>query len=206
MPNHFSEIEVARNAVIRGDVEDVRAPARWLWRHPPDASLPERSLPLLDGMRDAARAAAEASDIPAAAHAVARLAGACGRCHAAIDIRAILPTRAAPSVGGLVGHMIAHQRAVDHLHAGLVEPSDTLWAQGAEALDVAPLERRKLPPDAGLTGEIVAAETRLHDAAAHARRAATLDARIAAYAEVLSTCADCHGLHGRIWGPGMPRD
>jgi hypothetical protein len=95
---------------------------------------------------------------------------------------------------------------VDQLHAGLVEPSDTHWIQGADALLAAPLKRKQLPGDRRLTPEVFAAEARVHDLAARARGATSREQRIDTYAAILATCADCHRLHQDIWGPAPPPD
>ena len=70
---------------------------------------------------------------------------------------------------------------------------------------LAPLRASDLPRDPRLTREIAAAEDRVHVLAEQAATATEETARINVYSQILSTCAQCHGLHGRIWGPGLPK-
>ena len=59
----------------------------------------------------------------------------------------------------------------------------------------------------GLLGGLVdtfASETRVHQLAERAERATSVDDRVEVYAQLLVTCASCHGIHHEIWGP--PRE
>jgi hypothetical protein len=97
--------------------------------------------------------------------------------------------------------MLEHQRAVDELLQGLVVPSASQWSRGAERLRTAPLSPADLPADSGLAGSVRRADERVHQIAARAANATTPPARSGVYADLLTTCADCHSLHQRIWGP-----
>jgi cytochrome c553 len=205
MKEHYTKVREVEAAVIRGDLEAVREPASWLAAHESSRELDRASASQVATMRHAARQAAEATDIPSAATATAAMLAACGDCHRAA---AVVPSPAEsqlPVVGGTVGHMLEHQRAVDQLADGLVIPSMSLWKQGAEALKSSPLRTRELPRDPGLTREVIAAEDKVHLLAEQAAGVSEAPARTNAYAQIISTCAQCHGLHGRIWGPGLPK-
>ena len=97
--------------------------------------------------------------------------------------------------------MLEHQRAVDELLQGLVVPSTSQWDRGAARLQTAPLHPDQLPADPGLAGSVRRADERVHQIATRAVRATTTGARTAVYADLITTCADCHSLHRRIWGP-----
>ena len=125
----------------------------------------------------------------------------CGRCHEAVGVRPGPSSQQRPEVGGIVGHMLDHQRAVDALLQGLVIPSASRWQEGAGMLAVAELRGRDLPSERNYTRDILAAESAVHVLADRAARASTPQERAATYVEVLTTCAKCHGLHRRIWGP-----
>ncbi len=60
----------------------------------------------------------------------------------------------APAVGGVVGHMLEHKRAVDLMVQDLTVPSTSAWNEGT-----------------------------------------------AIYSELIQSCASCHALHHKVWGP-----
>jgi cytochrome c553 len=96
--------------------------------------------------------------------------------------------------------MAEHQFAVDLMYRGLVGPSDADWTKGAEALKAAPLGGKALPE----AKDAMAAEAKVHALADRAIKAVDRPAKAAVYGEVIGGCASCHGLHGRVWGPGAP--
>ncbi len=205
MREHFTHVLEVEAAVIRGDLESVKAPAEWLASHDPSRELDKASASQVATMREAAQRAADAKDLPGAASATAAMLAACGDCHRAAGATPSPPIPERSTVGGTVGHMLAHQRAVEQLADGLIVPSPALWSKGAEELKGAPLRTSQLPRDQKLTREIAAAEDRVHLLAEQAANAHEEQARIDSYAQIISTCAQCHGLHGRVWGPGAPR-
>lgn len=203
MKEHFAKVREVEAAVVRGDLEGAKAPAEWLAAHESSKELDKASASQVASMRQAARQAADATDIKTAANATAAMLAACGDCHRAAGVVPALVAPQAPLVGGSVGHMMEHMRAVEMLANGLIIPSATQWKQGADGLKASPLRSNDLPRDQKLTREIAAAEDRVHVLADQAAAAAEEKARINAYAQIIATCARCHGLHGRIWGPGV---
>ena len=127
MREHFAKGAAIRDAVIRADLEGVRAPAKWLADHPQD-DVPGSAQANVPEMRRLAAEVAAAKDLPQAARSVARLAAACGSCHTAIQVT---PTLIAALPRGedetLAGHMRKHYRAADLLYRGLVVLSDHSW-------------------------------------------------------------------------------
>jgi hypothetical protein len=105
----------------------------------------------------------------------------------------------------MAAHMAAHQQAIEYLYQGLVTPSDVSWNKGAELLKAAPLATSELPADPALTDDIKAFEGKVHQFAGMARKAADANTRVGLYGELLAGCAECHGLHGKVWGPGLPK-
>jgi cytochrome c553 len=205
MKQHFDQVEVVQNAVVRGDLDGVREPATWLAEHAADTSLPVKSTTQIAAMQAAAKRAAEAPDIKTAASATATMASTCGTCHRSNNVTPKMPDLPPIQGSGVSGHMLAHQRAVDYMYQGLAAPSDRLWVQGADMLKAAPLEKGSLPADAKLTEEIKAFEGKVHEIAERARRASEPKTRVLVYSEIISGCAECHGLHGKAWGPGLPK-
>jgi hypothetical protein len=114
----------------------------------------------------------------------------------------VLPPLGDGPSGGIDAHMLAHQRAADDLLQGLIGPSGARWREGAAALKQAALKSDKLPRDHKLTAEVIEAEQRVHALADTMGAADTPERRVAAYGELIQTCARCHGLHQTIWGPG----
>ncbi|HSL24528.1 MAG TPA: hypothetical protein VK886_23530 [Vicinamibacterales bacterium] len=205
MREHYTKVLDVEMAVIRGDLEGAHASAMWLAAHESSKELDKGSAAHIAAMRQAARQAADATDLTAAATATASMMAACGDCHRGAGVVPPVQLPARPEVGGTVGHMLAHQRAVDQMAAGLIIPSNASWKQGAEALKAAPLRAAELPRDPKLTREVAAAEDRVHVLADQAAAAAEEQTRVKAYAQIISSCAQCHSLHGRIWGPGIAK-
>jgi hypothetical protein len=203
MREHFAKVIEAHDAVVRGDLEAAKAPADWLAAHDPTPELDKASASHISVMRDAARRAASANELIMAAQATASMLAACGDCHRAAGAMPAMAMPEAPRVGGTVGHMLEHKHAIDLMMQGLIVPSAALWQQGAAALKHAPLKASDLPRDPKLTRQILAAEDEVHLLADRAASANEQAARVATYGQVINACGRCHGLHGRIWGPGV---
>jgi mono/diheme cytochrome c family protein len=201
MRHHFLQVTLVYEAVIRGDLAAVRAPATELSILPTPTGLPLTAAPFVDAIRTAGRQAAVATTLEAAAAPAAMMLAQCGECHRAAGIFPAPSTRTYPDVGGVVGHMLEHQRAADELLQGLLIPSESRWTQGAARLRTAELSRADLPSDPKLTPEVRKAETAVHALADRAAAASTTAARAAVYVDLATTCARCHTLHRQIWGP-----
>jgi cytochrome c553 len=205
MREHFTRGAAIRDAVIRADLEAVRAPARWLAEHTQE-DLPVSAQPYIGEMRRLAAEVASATDLGQAARGTAQLAAACGSCHTAVDAT---PTLMAALPRGedktLVGHMRKHYRAADLLYRGLVVPSTHSWNLGADALTGDPAEldlKRGSTPQP----EIEALAQRLHDLAQQARRAEDSKSRSEVYGQMLATCSECHKRQDVVIDEGAARD
>jgi hypothetical protein len=201
MQVHFSQVMTVHEAVIRGELAAVRAPTTWLAEHEAPSSLPAGSAPFVAEMRRAARRTAQASTVLEAALGTADMLKTCGDCHRGVGTRPVVGQTIAPELGGLVGHMLAHQRAADQMLQGLVEPSGAAWRAGADGFSAAPLRSERLPDHAGLTRELVASERRIHELAAQAAKVDDSGARAVFYGQIIARCADCHAVHRKVWGP-----
>jgi hypothetical protein len=202
MQVHFSQAMTVHEALIRGDLLAVTGPAIWLATHEAPGSMPAGSAPFVAQMRRAARRTADTSSMLDAALGAADMLRTCGDCHRAVGTMPA-PQLQPPSaeVQGVVGHMLAHQQALDQMLQGLIVPSSASWRSGAEALRAAPLRPNTLPRDPKLSSTLVASETRIHELASQASRVEDTAARAVFYGQILSRCADCHALHRGIWGP-----
>jgi len=206
MTDHYAKATTVQEAVIRGDLDEVREPARWIAEHQQLTGLPAAVQPQVEAMKSAAKAAAEAADLRSAASATATMAVACGKCHAAMGIQPTLaPVLQTARPEPVAARMQDHLRAMDLLYDGLIGPSDQSWTKGAEALKASPLTAKELPKDQKLAKEMVAGETGIHALADKARQSTDLAARAAVYGEFIASCAGCHALHGRVGGPGIPK-
>jgi mono/diheme cytochrome c family protein len=201
MREHFERAMVLHEAIIRGDVPAVKAAAQPLTEYVGPASGAGPTNVHVAGIRDAARAAATASDMVGAAYATATMLSHCGSCHRAAGVLPAATLRGPSSLGGVVGHMLAHQQAADQLLQGLAVPSDSLWRAGAKALASAPLHARDLPVDAATRRELMGNEERIHRLATGAAEATDAKARASYYAQFLAGCAECHKRHATLWGP-----
>jgi cytochrome c2 len=206
MDDHFAKVTETQNALLRGDLEAAKEPAKWIAEHQQVTGLPASSGPAIEEMKKGARQVAEAADIGAAAQGAAAMAVACGKCHAASGVTPKYP-QPAPEAAKTEAetHMLGHEHALDLLYKGLVGPSDQAWADGATALKAAPLAGAKLPKDPQLTKERLAAEAAVHALADRAAAAKDVQARVEVYGKLAADCASCHALHGRVWGPGLPK-
>jgi hypothetical protein len=201
MQVHFSQVMTVHEAVIRGDLAAVRAPATWLAGHEGPSSLPPGSAPFVAQMQRAARRTAQASTVLEAALGTADMLKTCGDCHRGVGTMPAATLSSSPAVGGIVGHMLAHQRSADQMLQGLIVPSSALWRTGADGFSGAPLRTGKLPEDPRLTPELAASEKRVHELAAQAAKTDDDGARAVFYGQMIARCADCHALHQKVWGP-----
>lgn len=204
MRHHFTQAGLLHEAIIRGDLAAARVPAQELASIAVPGGVPAASLPHITALREAARGAAGAGNLATAAVATATVLTTCGDCHRAAGVMPATPAVPAPKVGGIVGHMLEHQRALDEMLAGLLIPSVSEWRAGSLRLQGAPLKRSELRSDPKLTSAIARAEQRVHQLADRATMADDVRARRAIYGDLLTTCAECHALHGVVWGPRRP--
>jgi mono/diheme cytochrome c family protein len=202
MTHHYRDVSAIHEAVIRGDLNDVRDRARNLAAMTDPPSTPPVTSHVMTIRRAAARAVM-ANTLDVAADATATMLAQCGGCHESRAVRPSPAERRAPDVGGIVGHMVDHQRAVDALLQGLVIPSMSEWQRGAGLLRAPVLRDAELPPDPRLAARATATERTLHALAEVAAAAPSREARVSAYARIIGTCATCHSLHPEIWGPGQ---
>jgi hypothetical protein len=203
MAAHFGKVRELEEAIIRGDLESAKAAAQWIAEHQEAAGFPAGTESYVTATKNAARAVAASASLGNAGLAAAFAVTACGECHAAAKVTPKMPEVSAPStLPAAAARMLAHKYAVDLMYRGMVGPSETLWKQGAEALKGSPLTDKDL---AKASKEIAAFEARVHELAGRAAQAADAGSRIAIYGELVGGCASCHGAHGMVLGPGLPK-
>lgn len=201
MRHHFVDASLVHEAVIRADLEAVRAPARRLGNLPIPARLPDAGIRYVVTMRRAGQRAAMAKTLAAAAAEAATMLAQCGGCHQAVGVGPVPEARSAPDGNDFVGHMLEHQRAADELLKGLVMPSLSEWLSGAKRLRTAPLRPVWLIPELRYVPDLHKVEAAVHALADEAMSADSPARRGATYVRLLTTCAECHDVHKKIAAP-----
>ena len=199
MRAHFHQALLLHDAVARGDIAKARAEAAVLASISPTVAMPPGAEAFQGALTRAAREAAAAASLEDAAHATATLFGTCGQCHKANHIRAAVPIGKDSQVGGLVGHMLLHQKGADNLLEGLVAPSDAQWVEGVRIFASPKFDPRGLPGQTKKAIEL--AETELAVLAGHAAPAQRTRDRVDIYGKVIATCGNCHRTLGKFAGP-----
>ena len=199
MRAHFEQTMRLHDAVARGDLAAAKREAATLAERSPDVPMPVGAEAFHGALTRAARDAAAAPTLPAAAQATAAVLGTCGQCHKAMHVRAGVMPPADPRVGGLVGHMLLHQRGVDALLEGLVAPSDAQWEEGVRTFAAPKLHPSEVPGRMRRTFEH--GETELAVLAGHMAQAHRTRDREELYGKVLATCGTCHQKLAKHGGP-----
>jgi hypothetical protein len=211
MKDHFGAATQARDAVVRGRLEDAEAPLTWLGQHSAARDMPSTWQPYVERMQQAARKAKAESTLAAAARAIAGTAAECGACHAALHqgpaFQASAPgeprSAAAPPTprAQLRERMHEHASAIEQLWQGLIGPSDSAWRQGAESLG-------RLHDHPPVPAAQRARLARIQALGEQAGALAGGPERAALYGRLLAECGDCHTIAavdpGALKGPGAP--
>jgi hypothetical protein len=201
MQHHFIDVSIIHEAIIRGELPATVQAAARLSTLPNPERMPDSSLRFVEAIRLAGRRIVQAPTLENATVEVTRMLRQCGSCHQSMSVYPPRRTPTGPDVGGIVGHMLEHRRALDDLLLGLVVPSDGRWREGAMRLRTAAMRPDDWPPPAELPIAIRQADVTVHELAAEALRATSPLEQAPVYSKLLLTCASCHGLHARIWGP-----
>lgn len=201
MRAHYSRAMTLHLAVIRGDVAAIALAAQPLTEYEGPAGVPPGSASHVAAIRKAATDASKATDLVSAAFSTALMLNACGDCHRAVGTMPAARLTVRPALGGVVGHMLAHQKAADQMLQGLIGPSGSLWRAGTRAFVSAPLHANDLPVTSAERRRLAPVEERIHRLASDAVQATDARARASFYGQMLAGCADCHKQHAKVWGP-----
>ena len=193
MVEHFGRARALREAVIAGELEDLRAPATWLSEQINAATFPARWRGHVEALQGAARRLVAVETMDAAGAEVAAIAGACGACHEDLKSGPRLTIPPLPEhVPGTGAHMARHQWAAERMWEGLVIPSDEAWRQGAAALAEAPLAAESVSENVELPEEALAMRERVHGLGARGQSVGERAERVKIYGEFVAACATCH--------------
>lgn len=201
LPSHMSEHFIAagdlETAIIRGELDQGRAHARWLATHEPHVGLPGLQGPHLVAVRAAAARGADASSLEELAGASARMASACGGCHAATGGGLqYLPGPPPDSDESVSTRMARHVWAADRLWESLLDRSDDLWTAGTEALAASSISAREATWDPEVESRIEPVVQQLEAIARTGPGTRTWSDRAELVGELLTTCSTCHGAVG----------
>ncbi len=194
MLGHFEDSLQIRDAVIAGELADLRPPARRLATAIDVDALPTAWQPHARASSELAAKALDAGDIAAAAQAAAGLARTCGECHAAVGDGPEFPPGEPPTASPSEpkSQMLLHQWAADRMWRGLVARSDASWQAGAAALTDAPLSIDAITADVELSDDVKALGQRVHGLGERALSTAQWPGRAQIYGEFITACATCH--------------
>lgn len=193
MDAHFTEVSEVQTALVAGDLEATRKPARWLAEHEQHPDLPQGVKSPMEDLRAFARSVLRAQSVADASRCTGEMGAACGRCHAASGAGPHFRMESmAPSGETTSGHMMRHDWAMERMWEGLVGPSDQLWESGATALTADPIF---VAGDDRGGKEALQLAREVHDLGATARLQEP-DHRAGIYGRLLTTCAHCHQLVG----------
>jgi hypothetical protein len=186
MHEHSSDAVNMRTGAMGGRLDDVHRAASNIADDPWSPRLRDDYRRHLEVTRRAARAALDATTIPAATSALGQLGAACAGCHEDVGGPRSTGVIAAPALGDET--MIAHAAAEEALWQGLFLPSEASWLRGARQLASAP----------ALDSDVSEVSVLAHRARtlAHAAEAAPRAARGDIYGRILATCSACHSRLG----------
>ena len=86
MHAHAEQLDDLNFALDDGNLERAMTSAYWLSRHDTVKGLPEELQPIVDRMREAARAVEAAEDLESARAAAQKIGAECQACHAAAEV------------------------------------------------------------------------------------------------------------------------
>lgn len=199
MLEHFLITAWARDSIVDGNLEDIRAPLLALATYEYESVAPGGWMKGIAQLQAAALLTAQAQTVPAAAAGLAAMARVCGDCHreqGGPEVQRYKPERETPKSDRLDVRMYRHAWAAERLWEGLTAPSDNAWMAGAAALAHAPTAAPKTRP--ALPPKVVAGLDRVRALGARAADADTSERRAELYGQLLSTCADCHRQQAKI--------
>jgi len=194
MHSWFDGVTAARDAMIAGDGPAVTVAAEQLSAALPagPGTVPKTWRPSIDQLRADAVELQHATELGAAASAIARMANTCGQCHASLGVvpaveAALVTDDAVPR--GATAHdvMRGHAFGAERMWEGMVLPSTDRWVRGTTMFVIT--------PDCPQDGATAGSDSRCDRTRALARRAHLVDdprGRVALYGEILVTCAGCH--------------
>jgi hypothetical protein len=189
MAEHAVITTWARDAVVAGDLDQLREPLGALAAYHYDTVKLGAWLPFMAELQQTASLTARAKTLELAAAGVATMGRICGDCHTAtgggphsfVPHEPTLET-SQPWVAG----MQAHGWAADELWQGLTTPSDAAWNAGASALSHMPTMSGAMP------ASYARALLDVQNLGVSAQGLTAPGPRADLYGVLIATCAACH--------------
>jgi cytochrome c553 len=205
MSSHFDHVTHVQRALIRGDLDEAHALARWLSEQPTVERLPEGWEPFVEEIKTAARLTSEARTYKAAAAATSAMVKTCGQCHRAVGAMPSIPTlgmKGLPPADPIetVPRMLRHEWAIEKMWVGLINPSRATREKGTDVLTDAPLQSQEITDDAELIEDVGTLARAVHELGKEAKQVDGWDERSLVYGQLLATCAECHRKLGHSVG------
>ena len=188
MERHFEEADAMRMAAVRGEADTVREVATSFAARVSESTYPQPWAPSVERLEAVLARASAVDGAAQSAALVAEVGASCGGCHADNDVPVAVDWPSEPSPEH---RMDTFAYATELLWLGLIVPSEPAWERGAEAYHAAlsceDFESVSLGPyhvslcsSVKATGaSVVAAKDPI--------------GKQRAFADVISTCAGCHG-------------
>ncbi|MCR9164361.1 MAG: hypothetical protein ACE37F_07005 [Nannocystaceae bacterium] len=188
MERHFEEADAMRAAAVRGEADTVREVATAFAARISESTYPQPWGPSVQRLETVLARASTVEGAAQSAGLVAEVGASCGGCHADNDVPVAVDWPSEPSPEH---RMDTFAYATELLWLGLIVPSDAAWERGAQAYHAAlsceDFEAVSLGPHhVSLCSSVKATGASVvtaNDAAGRQR----------AFADVVSTCAGCHG-------------
>ncbi len=185
MHKTYSTATSIRVALAEGSLAVARVNAEAIANAPLHVELPPEVKPIHQEVRAAAARIPQAMDVPTASAALADMARSCGRCHEAVDDGPaagleFMPRKQAPA------SKTEHAWAADWLWLGLVGGNAVVFGEAATVLSKSEMGTTEDSVDAANSASTI------HASAAKAASATSPEERAELYANMLSTCWDCH--------------
>lgn len=193
MGGHDELSELARAAIVSGDLEAFKAAMSAAKRVPLPGDLPAESARYLAELDRAI----EARDLATAAARLGAVGEACAACHKGHPAGRFPPSGYPDGDGDVADRMQRHWWGVEAMWQGLVAPSIRSWEVGADALAARDLGVVKGFPDA----EAAQGRADAFLGAVRAARGVPDAKRGAAFGRILVECAACHAALGK--GPSI---
>ena len=187
----------ARDALIAGDLAEAKRMADRLAKEDFGNRFPDDWKHWVKEMQRHAGDIAIAGSMAEAAKSLALLGQACGNCHWQADRGPEqprdppLPWEEPPEDVG--ARMFRHDVGADQMWMGLIDPSEEAWRSGTVTITRAPLvapvqEGSEVDEQSHAQVEVV------RELAKQARAARTHEKRAEIYAQLITTCAECHAV------------
>lgn len=145
MQEHVGLSIVARNALIRGELETAQQAMRKLAFFMENVPAPKQGQDYARITRELAEQVRAATDLEEACMGFARLSYACGQCHHALDRGPPMRLDPPPEGEDLRTHMRRHYWAIERMWEALLSDSTTSFQAAAEMLSEAPLHGDREP-------------------------------------------------------------